>query len=256
MPGFVDVGGMTYEDVRRMGHADDDAESVSTRRRRYKTVLQVGHSVSDVWAAASAAQRVNGGYFKEHAYEWNETAGTQKLAKRRNRDVMMEFLQNPDRLLVEDVEAGEQCRDFLARDITFRAIKGQLTDFDRSVQQVLAVKDRFYTVSNRYELAVVASLPNSAARAQERQTADQRIQFARGGLVGNIGDKVTTNVEVIRTIYKKDFNIYFVTAITDQDQAVTFGFKEKFDVGTHVTIQGKVKAHRDNLTQLNYTKVL
>ncbi len=254
MPGFVDVGGMTYEDVRRMGHADDDAESVPARR--YNKVLQVGHSISDVWAAASAAQRVNGNYFKEHAYEWDETSGTQKLTKRRNRDVMMEFLQNPDRILVEDVEAGEQCRDFLARDITFRAIKSQLTDFDRSVQQVLAVNERFYTVSNRYELAVVASLPNSAARAQERQTADQRIQFARGGLVGNIGDKVTTNVEVIRTFYKKDFNIYFVTAITDQDQAVTFGFKEKFDVGTHVTIQGKVKAHRDNLTQLNYVKVL
>lgn len=256
MPGFVDVGGMTAEQVRRMGHADDYDETPSSAPARYNKVLQVGHSVSDVWAAAVAAQRVNGGYFKEYAYEWDETAGTQKLAKRRNRDVMMEFLQNPDRILVEDVEAGEQCRDFLAKDITFRAIKGQLTDFDRSVQQVLAVNERFYTVTNRYELAVVASLPNSVARAQERQTSDQRIQFARGGLIGNVGDKVTTNVEVLRTFYKTDFNIYFVTAITDQDQAVTFGFKEKFDMGTHLTIQGKVKAHRDNLTQLNYVKVL
>jgi len=256
MPGFVDVSGMTAEQVRRMGHADDYDETPSGAPARYNKVLQTGHTVSDVWAAASAAQRVNGGYFKESTFVWDETAGIQKLNKRRNRDVMMEFLQNPDRLLVEDVEAGEQCRDFLAKDITFRAIKGQLTDFDRSVQQVLAVKDRFYTVSNRYELAVVASLPNSAARAQERQTADQRIQFARGGLIGNVGNKVTTNVEVIRTFYKNDFNIYYVTAITDQDQAVTFGFKEKFDVGTHLTIQGKVKAHRDNLTQLNYVKVL
>ena len=31
---------------------------------------------------------------------------------------------------------------------------------------------------------------------------------------------------------------------------------EKFDVGTHLTIQGKVKAHSDNLTRLNYVKVL
>jgi hypothetical protein len=35
-----------------------------------------------------------------------------------------------------------------------------------------------------------------------------------------------------------------------------FSNKEKFDVGTHLTIQGKVKAHRENMTQLNYVKVL
>jgi hypothetical protein len=35
-----------------------------------------------------------------------------------------------------------------------------------------------------------------------------------------------------------------------------FSNKEKFDAGTSITIQGKVKAHRDNLTQLNYVKVL
>lgn len=259
MPGFVDVSGMSYEDVRRMGHADDYDEPVRNYNRapaRTNTVLQVGYSVSDVWAAACAAQRVNGGYYKESHFEWNEVTQANQLVKRRNRDVMMEFLQNPGQILVEDVEAGEQVRDFLQKDLTFRAIKGQLTDFDNSTNQCLAVTDRFYTVSNRYELAVIAALPNSARRSQERQTADQRMQFARGGFVGNIGDKVTVNVEVIRTFYKKEFNIFFITAITDQDQVVTFGFKEKFDVGTSVTIQGKVKAQRDNLTQLNYAKVL
>jgi hypothetical protein len=250
---------MTYEDVRRMGHADDYDEPVQNYKRapaRTNTVLQVGYSVSDVWAAACAAQRVNGGYFKEFVYEWDETAGMQKLAKRRNRDVMLEFLQNPDRILVDDIEAGEKLREYLEQDITFRALKGQLTDFDNSTKQCLAVKDRFYTVSNRYELAVVAALPNSARRSQERQTADQRIQFAQGGLVGKPGDQVTVNIEVIRSFYKKEFNIFFITGITDQDQVVTFGFKENFDLGTSITIRGKVKSHRDKTTQLNYAKVL
>lgn len=258
MPGFVDVSGMSYEDVRRMGHADDYDEPVGYKRApaRTNTVLQVGHSVSDVWAAACAAQRVNGGYFKEFQYEWDEATGTNQLVKRRNRDVMMEFLQNPHQLLVEDVEAGEQVRNFLEKDITFRALKSQLTDFDKSTKQCLAVTDRFYTVSHRYEIAVIAALPNSAQRTQARQNAQQRIQFARGGLIGNVGDKVTVNVEVISSFYKQQFNIYFINAITDQDQVVSFGFKEKFDVGTHITIKGTVKAHKDNLTQLNYVKVL
>ena len=259
MPGFVDVSGWSSEEVRRLGHADDYDEPVRNYKRapaRTNTVLQVGHSVSDVWAAACAAQRINGGYYKESSYEWDEVANINKLVKRRNRDIMMEFLQNPGQLLVEDVEAGEQVRDFLQKDITFRAIKGKLTEFDSATSKCLAVTDRFYTVSHRYELAVVAALPNSARRAQERQTAQERIQFAQGGLIGNIGDKVTINLEVISAVYRQQYNIFFVTGITAKDQPVTFGFKEKFDVGTHITIKGTVKAHRDNLTQLNYAKVL
>lgn len=258
MPGFVDVSNMSDLDIKRMGQMDDDVDYQPRGRApaRTNTVLQVGHSVSDVWAAACAAQRVNGGYYKEASYEWDEAAGINRLIKRRNRDIMMEFLQNPDRILIEDVEAGEQVRDFLQKDLVFRAVKSQLTEFDNSISKCLAVQDRFYTVGNRYELAVVAALPNSARRSQERQTADQRMQFARGGLLGKVGEKVTANVEVIRTFYKKEFNIFFVTGITDQDQVVSFGLKENFDVGTSITIKGKVKAHRDNLTQLNYVKVL
>ena len=260
MPGFVDVSGMTYQDVRRMGH-EDDYDHETKRFGRVappctNTVLQTGHSVSDVWAAACAAQRVNDGYYKEASYLWDEAARVNRIVKRRNRDVMMEFLQNPQQLLVDDVEAGEQVRDFLQKDLTFRALKGQLTDFDQSVSKCLAVTERFYTVSNRYEMAVIAALPNSARRSQQRQDAQQRIQFARGGLIGSVGDKITANAEVISANYSQQYNIFWVKAITDQDQPVIFSSRQKFDVGTSITIQGKVKAHRDNLTQLNYVKVL
>jgi hypothetical protein len=187
MPGFVDVGGMTYQDVRRMGHADDyDHET-----KRYgrvappctNTVLQTGHSVSDVWAAACAAQRINGEYVKVARPEHNDKGEVLSIT-RRNSDIMLEFLYNPDRLLVEDVEAGEQVRDFLSKDITLRALKGQLKDFDQSVSRCLAVTDRFYTVTHRYEMTVIASLPSSARRSQQRQNVTERMQFARGGLIG------------------------------------------------------------------------
>jgi hypothetical protein len=82
------------------------------------------------------------------------------------------------------------------------------------------------------------------------------MQFARGGLIGNIGDKVMTNLEVISASYSQQYNIFWIRAITDADQPVMFSNKQKFDSGTSITIQGKVKAHRDNMTQLNYVKVL
>jgi hypothetical protein len=260
MPGFVDVSGMTYEDVRRMGHADDYDHETKRYGRvappRNNPVLQIGHSVSDVWAAACAAQRINGEYVKESTYTHNEASGQTVLDKRRNRDIMMEFLQNPDRLLVEDVEAGEQVREFLQKDLTFRALKGQLTEFDSATSKCVAVTDRFYTVSHRYEMAVIASLPNSARRSQTRQTVDSRLKFATGGLIGKPGDKITANIEVLSANYSQQYNIFWIRGITDQDQPVMFSNKEKFDAGTRLTVQGKVKAHRDNSTQLNYVKVL
>ena len=258
MPGFVDVTGWTSEEVRRLGHADDyDEVAYQPRgRRRPQSQPQVGYAVSDVWAAACAAQRINGGYVKEPVMVYDESTQSNTVIKRRNRDVMMEFLQNPTQLTVDDVEEGERVRNWLQNDLTFRALKGKLTEFDSATSKCIAVQDCFYTVGHRYELAVVAALPNSVSRSQERQSTEQRLKFAQGGLIGKPGDKITAKVEVLSANYSQQYNIFWIRGVTDQDQPVTFSNKEKFDVGTHLSIQGKVKAHRDNLTQLNYVKVL
>ena len=263
MPGFVDVSNWSDQDIKRLGQMDDaDDVVVRTRRnpRGYNNSNRpashpvVGYTVSDVWAAACAAQRINGEYLKEE--QWMRNATPPFIAKRRSRDVMMDFLTGVETLTDEDREAGEACRKFLQNDITFRTLKGSTNDFDRSVRQVLAVEDRFYTVGNRYELAVVACLPASWQKAIARQNKDERIMESQGGLIGTVGKAVQLNIEVIGSVKSKQWDIYWIQAITDQDQAISFSNKESWDVGTHLTIRGKVKAHRDNLTQLNYVKVL
>jgi hypothetical protein len=259
MPGFVDVSNMTSEEVRRMGHADDcDDVDFRPRGKSYASKKPVGtkFTMSDVWAAACAAQRVNGSYVKEPVVVYNESTQSNTVIKRRNRDIMMEFLQDPTRLVVDDIERGEQCRQFLQNDLTFRTLKGKVTDFDTAVKKVLAVQDLFDSYTHKYELAIVACLPASVERTESRQSADERLQFASGGLIGKVGDKISSNIEVVGAVYSQQYGIHWIRAITDQNQAVSFSNKQKFDVGTHLTIQGKVKAHRDNLTQLNYVKVL
>ena len=258
MPGFVDVSGMTYEDVRRMGHADDydDVDYQPRQRRARPQPASTQYSVSDVWAAASAAQRINGEYVKETQYRFVEETGQTIVVKHRNRDVMQEFLGSPERLLVEDVEAGERVRSFLQKDLTFRAIKNSLGDFDRAVSRCLAVQNHFDRQSHKYELAVVASLPASAARSEQRQDADQRLKFARGGMIAQPGAKVTAEVEVVSCNYSQQYDTFWIRGVTDQDQPVMFGLKQAYDIGTWLTVRGKVKAHRDNLTQLNFVKVL
>lgn len=259
MPGFVDVTHMSNEEVRRMGHADDYDEPETWRpRARTNPVPQVGHAVSDVWAAACAAQRINDGYFKEYVYEHisENLAEPPAIVKRKNRDVMMEFLQDPTHLTVDDVEAGEELRRWLQNDLTFRALKSNLTEFDTATQKCLAVQDRFYTVSNRYELAVVASLPNIMAKSKAREATHDRLAETTGELIGSIGDKVQLNVEVIRTVFSKNWNVNFATAVTADNRAVFFSHKKPLTVGHFITIRGTVKAHKDGQTQLNRVSII
>lgn len=262
MPGFVDVSNMTSEEVRRMGHADDYDEPDNYHTRRYatrtqfSTAKQVGHAVSDVWASACAAQRINGSYLKEYVYEWDEVNQINKIVLRKNRDVMMEFLQDPTHLTVDDVEAGEELRRWLQNDLTFRALKGKLTEFDTATQKCLAVTDRFYTVSNRYELAVVASLPSIMAKSKSREATQDRLEETTGELIGSVGDKIQLNVEVIRTVFSKNWNVNFATAVTADNRAVFFSHKKPLTVGHFITIRGTVKAHKDGQTQLNRVSII
>ena len=259
MPGFVDVSNMSDLEIKRLGQMDEDDVDFQPRRKFKPSMTtrtaSAKYSVSDTWAAACAAHRVNGGYFKECVFDYAD-GQPPRLVKDKNRHIMMHFLANPDQLLVEDVERGEHCRQFLQSDLTFRTLKNKTGEFDSAIKKVLAVQDHFDSYQHKYELAIVACLPQSVERSEIRQTSETRVQFAQGGLVGGIGDKVDLNVEVLNSNYSQQYGIYWVRAITEADQAVFFSSKESYDPGTYLAIRGTVKAHRDNLTQLNRVKVL
>lgn len=257
MPGFVDVSNMSREDIRRMDHAADYDDVDFAPRRKVAPVTRPAsakYSVSDVWAAACAAHRVNEGYFKEE--QWMPNATPPYIAKRKNRDVMMEFLMSPTDLTVDDIERGEHCRNFLQNDLVFRTLKNKTGEFDSAIKKVLAVQDQFDSYNHKYELAIVACLPQSVERSEIRQASESRVQFARGGLLGEVGDKVDLNIEVLNSQFSKQYGVHWVRGISEADQAVYFSSKESYDPGTHLSIRGTVKAHRDNLTQLNRVKVL
>ena len=260
MPGFVDVSNMTAREVRMMDHAADYDEPAGYQpRRQWKARAKpegVKHSVDNVWGAAVAAQRMNGSYLKETTYILDMDQNISVVDKRRNRDIMVEILENPAVLTVEDIAQGQECRKFLQNDITFRALKNKLTEFDSAVSKVLAVAEDFDTVKHKYELAVVACLPQSHTRSMAREANQARIQQTSGEYIGQVKDKVTLNVEIIRCVFSQNWNTWFATAITQDNQAVFFSIRESYDAGTHLTIRGTVKAHKDGSTQLNRVSIL
>ena len=211
--------------------------------------------VATVWAAACAAQRINGQYIKQDEFDYPE-GGQAVLTATASRTIMKELLANPDRLTAQDFEQGAECKTFLQNDITFRALKNKLTEFDSATSKVLAVEENFDSAQHKYELAVIASLPASRTRALERQATDSRVRQATGEYVGAVGDKVALDVEVIKTNYSQQWNTWYATAITSDNRAVFFAFREQLTIGNSILIKGTVKAHRSGTTQLNRVKIV
>ena len=214
---------------------------------RYQPI-SFNHNADDVWSAACAAQRINGSYVKLSMISESDPATT-KLS---NRMIVEQLLADTFLITNEDREQAKKVRAFYQA-LTFKILQGKhLTDFDNTAM-LLADRD---IITSTYDVAVIASLPSCYERGVERQLTEQRVNFATGGFINKAGDKVKLEIEVIKCTYSHSYNVFFVTGITEQDQPVFFSYKEKVPTGDTMNIFGTVKAHRDNITQLNRVKVI
>ena len=245
MYGFANVSNMTSRQIQRMGHADD----VTPYRARTNTKkVTVNYNADDVWSAACAAQRINGSYVKFSMLSESDTT----MNKLSNRQIIESLLVDTFNITDEDREQGKKVRAFYQA-YTFKILQGKhLSEFDNTVM-LIANRD---VVTSNYDLAVICSLPSCYERGVVRQSVDQRVNFATGGLIGQVGNKVSTSIEVLRSVYSHTYNVNFVTGITSDDQVVFFAYKNELPVGNMYDIYGTVKGYRDNSTQLNRVKVI
>ena len=257
MPGFVDVSNMTSEEVRRMGHADDYDEPVKYRNpyayrkpmnRPAKVNASPTYAADDVWAAAWQAFATNGNqYIKAVAPGVNGPTN-----HKTNRQIVDSLLADPAQITQESREKANEVRTYF-KAFTFKILQGKnLNEFNNTAMTV-ANKD---TITGNYDIAVVVSLPATYEKSSKRDSIDRRITFARGGFLGNIGDKVQIEIEVVKRLWSQKWNTWYVTGITDDDKVVFFAFKTQMNVGERVEIQGTVKGQRDTSTQLSRVKVM
>jgi hypothetical protein len=214
--------------------------------RYQKPVLNL--SPDDVWGAAVAAQRINGKYIKLSMISESDPSVNQQS----NRQIVNSFLADPFTITDEDREEGKKVRAFFQA-FTFKILQGKALSEFNNTAMLIANRD---VITSDYDVAVITSLPSSYVRGVKQQTVEQRISFARGGYLGVVGQKATLNIELLKQIWSNKWNTWFLTGITDEDQVVFFAHKNQYDIGTHLTIQGVIKGHRDNSTQLNRVKVL
>ena len=204
------------------------------------------YNTVDVFAAACAANRVNGGYLKYT--EINDEAGTSKIA---NKVLIRQFLDGTFDVRDSDREQGEKVMQH-CRSLTFKLLTDKrLSDFEQNMLSIVEKE----TLDSNYDIAIVSSLPNTYNRSEYRRAVDTRIRETEG-VFGTVGERVQVTAEVVKSYFSDQWGTHFITAITDDNKQVFFAYKQSLTVGDNINIDGKVKAHRDNSTQLNYVKMV
>jgi hypothetical protein len=198
-----------------------------------------------VWSAACAAYRINGGYFKEP-----ETVGDQVI-RHTNRAVVRQALDNPSLIDDADRELAQNCRQHMATSVTMQALRSELGEWARITARVCGLD----TVTSLYDFSIITAMPHSYVKQLRKESIDARLARC-DGLMDQLGAKVELAVEVVRNNYSAKYNTWFVSAVTADDRAVYFAYREEIPPETHATIRGAVKRHSDRSTQLNRVKLL
>ncbi len=211
-------------------------------------------TADQVWGCAAAAQRINGGYFKEVQFGTKDgQIDCNVIHKRANKDMVKQWLRDQDfsQITAADLEAGIKARDHF-KGYTLLAIAGKLNDFQQTAFKI-ASKDTF-TGRDLYDFAVVSCLPHVAERDAARNELKRDI-YASEQLQGAEGDEIKGDIVVISNRYNPEFGKYKVTARMGES-FVDFWFTRELVVDSTLRIKGKIKRQRgDKTTQLNYVKI-
>lgn len=212
---------------------------------------KISYSTDEVFAAACAAQRINGEYLKDDKILYDTDGYVEKVEKIANKKLTSQFLRGDFDINDEDRALGQEVRQY-CNSLTFKILQGKtLSDFE---QVMLSVADK-ETVDSFYEIAVVSSLPASYERYKARAETDRRVRDTNG-FVGDMGDRVDLKVNVVKCFYSRNWNVYFITAITENNKSVFFSSRNQIDIGKSLNVRGTVKSHRDGSSQLSRVKVL
>ena len=203
-------------------------------------------TADQVWAAASAAYRINGGYFKQP-----QITDQGVITRPTNRELVRQYLAEPDSVTADDVEQGRRCRQDLLKQATMAALRNQATEWTLLTAEMAGLD----TITTDYQVSVITAMPKSHSQNLARETVDSRLAYCDSDPVGRIDERVEVIGQVVRSNYSSQYNTHYVTVITDVNRQVFFAYRERIEPGANIKICGRVKRHADRATQLSRVKI-
>lgn len=219
-------------------------------------VTLFSYKAEDVWSAAAAATRINGGYLKEATFRYDEDQERSVQVKEANKVLVRQLLEATQGWIEEDVARGAEARAYFAQGGLMKLLEGSANDFETTAINI-AQKD---VIESAYDLAVLSSLIASAERSAKRDHEAHVKRNLDTKHVGKVGDHfMLRNAEVIAVGNLSDFGKYRVDAKFDGN-LFTWWSSKSYAVGSTISVKGKVKGHINDratnvaVTQLNYVK--
>jgi hypothetical protein len=207
-------------------------------------------TADQVWGLAVAADRINGGYFKEDVYVMENQC--RKRITQANKMMVKEWLRTGavTEATAEDIEKGREARHYF-NGFLLKELSGKINDFERQALSIAQMDE--FTGRNMLEFAIISCLPNTMRNDQKRNDVARAIRESTQ-LVGNVGEVVQGDFEVVKSYYSQEYNKYRITAKL-VDSFVDFWYNKNLEQGALIKLKGKIKSVRgDNTTQLNYVK--
>ena len=207
-------------------------------------------TADQVWGLAVAADRINGGYFKEDVYVMENEC--QKRITQANKLMLKEWLRNgaTTEATEADVERGREVRHFF-NGFLLKELSGKINDFERQALKIAQMEE--FTNKNLLEFAIVSCLPAAMLREQSRKELDSDIRSSTQ-LTGNVGDRIEGDIEIVKCYFSQEYSKFRITAKL-VDSFVDFWYNTSMKTGDVVKIKAKIKSIRsNNTTQLNYVK--
>ena len=207
-------------------------------------------TADQVWGLAVAADRINGGYFKEDVYVMENEC--QKRITQANKLMVKQRLREGafTEATAGDIEKGREIRNYF-NGFLLKQIAGKINEFEQQALRIAQMDE--FTNRNMLEFAIVSCLPSVMLRDQSKNELAREVRNSTQ-LQGNPGDKIQGEIEVVKCYYSQEYNKFRITAKL-VDSFVDFWYNTNMDAGDRVSIKAKIKSVRgDNTTQLNFVR--
>jgi hypothetical protein len=207
-------------------------------------------TADQVWGLAVAADRVNGGYFKEDVYVMENEC--QKRVTQANKMMVKQWLREGafTEATEADIEQGREIRHYF-NGFLLKELSGKINDFERQALRIAQIEE--FTNKNLLEFAIVSCLPSTQRRDVDKNALAAEVRNSTQ-LTGQVGDKIQGEIEIVKSYYSQEYNKFRITAKL-VDSFVDFWYNTNMDTGSRVFIKAKIKSVRgDNTTQLNFVK--
>ena len=155
-------------------------------------------TADQVWGLAVAADRINGGYFKEQLWGQSDS-GESKLLKESNKAMVKYWLRNNNftEATAEDIAKGQEIRNYF-NGFLLKQISGKINEFEQQALRIAQMDE--FTNRNMLEFAIVSCLPSVMIRDQSRNELAREVRHSTQ-LTGNVGDKIQGEIEVVKCYY-------------------------------------------------------